>query len=225
MTLSSISGPNVSAYLAPTRSAAPQKESDAASAPADGFSASVDEAGLALIPSNLAAQGSEAAATFRATSPQLLQAQGLAGDVAAASVPGFAPLWAAASDTEKTEILSLFDNWNNALQTGNPDKVVEQYAPDAILLPTVSNKVRHNHAEIKDYFVHFMAKGPKGHIDESNIRTFGDLAINSGVYTFDFANGDSVQARYTFVYERHDGEWKITEHHSSAMPEKTPHAA
>ena len=44
----------------------------------------------------------------------------------------------------KNEILGTFDQWNNALKTGNPKEVVALYATDAILLPTVSNKVRHN---------------------------------------------------------------------------------
>ena len=117
------------------------------------------------------------------------------------------------------EIIALFDQWNNALKTGNPKEVAALYATDAILLPTVSNKVRHNREEIEDYFVHFLAKGPVGKIDESNVRIFGDIAINSGVYTFTFADGASVQARFTYVYRQVDGEWLILEHHSSAMPE------
>lgn len=117
------------------------------------------------------------------------------------------------------EILALFDQWNNALKTGNPKEVVALYATDAILLPTVSNKVRHNHEEIEDYFVHFLAKVPSGQIDESNVRIFNDLAINSGVYTFTFADGSSVQARFTYVYIWDGENWLITEHHSSQMPE------
>ena len=41
---------------------------------------------------------------------------------------------------------------------------------DAVLLPTVSNKVRHNPAEIKDYFEHFLEAKPVGKINEQNIR-------------------------------------------------------
>ena len=119
----------------------------------------------------------------------------------------------------KTDIPALFEQWNNALQTGDPKAVAALYETNGILLPTVSNQVRHNHAEIEDYFVHFLAKGPKGKIDEANIRTFGDLAINSGVYTFSFADGAVVQARYTFVYRWNGQRWLIVEHHSSAMPE------
>jgi uncharacterized protein (TIGR02246 family) len=120
---------------------------------------------------------------------------------------------------KKDEIAALFDQWNSALKTGESKKVASLYRSDAILLPTVSNQVRHNHDEIEDYFVHFLAKGPQGVINESNIRIFGDLAINSGIYTFTFKDGVKVQARFTFVY-RWDGQhWLIIEHHSSAMPE------
>ena len=116
-------------------------------------------------------------------------------------------------------IPSLFDDWNNALQTGDPKQVAALYETNAILLPTISNKVRHNHEELEDYFVNFLAKGPVGKIDESNVRTFGDVAINSGVYTFTFKDGSSVQARFTYVYRWNGQKWLIVEHHSSQMPE------
>ena len=117
------------------------------------------------------------------------------------------------------DITSLFDEWNSAIQTGNPKSVAVLYADTAILLPTMSNKVRHNRDEIEDYFVQFLAKGPEGKIDEANIRIFGEIAINSGVYTFSFKDDTTVQARFTFVYRRTGQRWMIVEHHSSAMPE------
>ena len=116
-------------------------------------------------------------------------------------------------------IAALFEEWNDALRTGDPKQVAALYESNAILLPTVSNQVRHNHEEIEDYFVHFLAKGPSGKIDESNVRTFGDVAINSGVYTFTFKDGAVVQARFTYVYRWNGQRWLIVEHHSSAMPE------
>jgi len=36
------------------------------------------------------------------------------------------------------EITSLFDDWNRAIKTGNPEKVVALYDENAILLPTIS---------------------------------------------------------------------------------------
>lgn len=116
-------------------------------------------------------------------------------------------------------ITQLFNNWNQALQTGDPKQVASLYHPEAVLLPTVSNQVRHNHPEIEDYFVHFLAKGPQGTLNEQNIRIFGDIAINSGVYTFQFNDDSRVQARYTFVYRQQADGWLIIEHHSSVMPE------
>ena len=116
-------------------------------------------------------------------------------------------------------IAALFEESNTALQTGEPKNVTALYESNAILLPTISNQVRHNHEEIEDYFIHFLAKGPKGVINESNIRTFGNIAINSGIYTFTFSDGNSVQARFTYVYRWNGQRWLIVEHHSSALPE------
>ena len=117
---------------------------------------------------------------------------------------------------------SLFDNWNAALKTLDPDAVVALYADDAILLPTLSNAVRHNHSELRDYFVDFLKKQPRGVINESNIRDFGKTGVHSGVYTFTLTSDGEVseaKCRFTYVYEKRDGEWKIIEHHSSLMPE------
>jgi hypothetical protein len=49
-----------------------------------------------------------------------------------------------------------------------------------------------------------------------------NTAIDAGIYPFDILrNSDPtyVVARYTYVYERIDGRWKIASHHSSAMPQ------
>lgn len=117
------------------------------------------------------------------------------------------------------DISALFNEWNRALQTGNPKQVASLYDENAILLPTISNQVRHNHKEIEEYFVEFLSMAPAGTINEANIRSFGNIAINSGIYTFQFKEGNQVTARYTFVYRWNGQHWKIIEHHSSKMPE------
>ena len=56
------------------------------------------------------------------------------------------------------ENTSIFDEWNNALQTRDPEQVANLYAGNPILLPTMSNRVRHTHEEIKDYFSTFLRR-------------------------------------------------------------------
>ncbi len=122
------------------------------------------------------------------------------------------------------EIEALFDKWNAALQTGDPSAVTALYAQDGVLLPTVSNKVRYNHGEIRDYFVRFLGYQPYGEILENKVRTHGNIALNSGIYAFTLNINDETvvqQARFTYVYKKIGDEWLIIEHHSSAMPEKT----
>jgi uncharacterized protein (TIGR02246 family) len=121
----------------------------------------------------------------------------------------------------KNEISNQFVIWNKALQTGEPDNVAAYYAVDAILLPTVSAKVRHNRDEIRDYFTHFLSKKPIGRIVEQNIRIYDNIAINSGLYTFSLMEDGvhtDVAARFTFVYRKYEDGWLIIEHHSSVLP-------
>ena len=118
------------------------------------------------------------------------------------------------------DVLGWFDTWNAALATLAPDQVTALYADNAVLLPTVSNQVRHNPAEIRDYFVGFLQKSPQGVIDESNVNILSEThATNSGVYTFTFGDGSTVTARFSYLYVASDTGWKILQHHSSAMPE------
>jgi uncharacterized protein (TIGR02246 family) len=119
------------------------------------------------------------------------------------------------------EVASLFDRWNESLKTKDADKVVANYAPDAVLLATVSNKPRTNHQEIKDYFVHFLEKAPRGTINTRTIKVGCNFAQDVGTYTFSLKGGTSVAARYTYLYEYANGQWLIAHHHSSVMPEKT----
>jgi hypothetical protein len=85
--------------------------------------------------------------------------------VLSAVAPALADTSMTCKATSEAEIKGLFDRWNNSLETGNSDEVVKNYAPDAILLATVSNKPRLTQDERRDYFVHFLENKPVGEIN------------------------------------------------------------
>lgn len=121
----------------------------------------------------------------------------------------------------EVEVAALFDRWNEALKSGDPRRVVANYAPQSLLLPTMSNQPRWTHEEREDYFHHFLQSQPVGHIEARHIEVACNSAVDTGLYTFQLgATGTAVRARYTFTYKWTDGQWLISSHHSSAMPER-----
>ncbi|MET7475001.1 SgcJ/EcaC family oxidoreductase [Streptomyces sp. NPDC005648] len=129
------------------------------------------------------------------------------------------------SKPSKAQIAGLFNTWNKALQTGDPEKVADLYAKDAVLLPTVSNRIRTDHTGIVDYFEHFLQNKPVGKKIDTIVNVLDkNSAIDTGIYQFtltDPKTGEKsvVKARYTYEYEKRGGKWLIVNHHSSKMPE------
>ena len=124
--------------------------------------------------------------------------------------------------TAKAEIQQAFATWLKAVSTGSSDAVVKLYAKHAVLLPTISPVVANSPALRKAYFDDFTAKPElKGTVGEEHIRVFGNTAVNSGLYTFTYKDGDntvSVPARFSFVYRKTPQGWLIIDHHSSKLP-------
>jgi uncharacterized protein (TIGR02246 family) len=133
---------------------------------------------------------------------------------------------ATAKDKEPTEaeIAALFDGWNRALRSGDPEEVAARYAPDAVLLPTASSQIRTTHDGIVDYFEHFQENDPVGEKTRTIVNVLdADSAIDAGTYVFtltDPGTGEvrEVEARYSYEYEKVDDEWLIVNHHSSVTP-------
>lgn len=86
--------------------------------------------------------------------------------------------------TSEKKIAALFERWNDSLQTGDPHKVVANYADDAILLATVSKQPRLTPAEREGYFEHFLLNEPAGKIDLRRIYLGCNVAVDAGLYTF-----------------------------------------
>ncbi|HKS11498.1 MAG TPA: DUF4440 domain-containing protein [Pseudomonas sp.] len=120
---------------------------------------------------------------------------------------------------DEAEILALFEQWNRHLLRADPAGVAGLYAPDAILLPTLSAEPRLTTAERIDYFRHFLADRPSGTLDTYKASIGCNTATLDGLYTFEFAaTGQRLAARYSFAY-RWDGHgWLISSHHSSLLP-------
>lgn len=131
-----------------------------------------------------------------------------------------APSSAQCVTTTEADIVGLFHQWNSSLQSGDALAVNALYAPDAVLLPTVSHIPRLNAEQRIDYFKHFLANQPVGRLDSQRVHTGCNSALLSGLYTFRFAGtGDEVAARYSFAYTWDGERWLISSHHSSVLPE------
>ncbi len=103
------------------------------------------------------------------------------------------------------------------------EKVAGLYSKsDLSFLPTVSPKFIRDPSETKDYFMEFLKKLPEGTISNDYVQSFGnDAYLHTGLYTFMVGPaGDRkpVEARFSYMWRKLDGVWKITHHHSSALP-------
>jgi uncharacterized protein (TIGR02246 family) len=144
---------------------------------------------------------------------------------ATTTAPVRQPVNANADDDAKNEIKALLKKWADTLSVDEPsaDAMSKLYAENAVLHPTLSAEVRTTRAAIKEYFEKdFLPKKPKlaeADIDRKQLEVKGDIAIDSGLYTFKDKDGKVlVKARYVFVYEKKCGGWIIIHHSSSKLP-------
>ncbi len=103
------------------------------------------------------------------------------------------------------------------------EKVAGLYSTTELsFLPTVSPNFIRDAKSTKQYFMDFLKKLPDGTITADNVQNFGDdMYLHSGMYTFltgPEGNRTPVNARFSYMWRKMGGEWKITHHHSSAVP-------
>jgi uncharacterized protein (TIGR02246 family) len=167
--------------------------------------------------------GLVAAATIATISPA--HAQAPTAPAAPAAQPATQP-----ADTltpEQTSVDTATRLWMATVTSGKAtvvEDVLALYAPNAVLLATVSEQIRDEQQELRDYFNFFTKLSKLAASDyKPTIRVYDDMAINSGYYTFSFETAPGVTkkvpARYTFVYQKVNDKWIIVEHHSSVVPE------
>jgi hypothetical protein len=84
--------------------------------------------------------------------------------------------------TEK-EVRALYKRWNAALQSRNSATVADEYWPQSVLLPTISNTIRYNRKLKLAYFDDFLKKKPYGTVLEDYIDNKG-LCNYAQVYLY-----------------------------------------
>jgi len=124
---------------------------------------------------------------------------------------------------DNEDVAAAAAKWADAFSAETPDRIVALYDQEAVLWGTLSPQRRDNREAIRDYMVNaFKAlTGHKVAFGDQLIRVYGDMAINTGYYTFSYnKDGESktLPARYSFGYAKRNGQWMIIDHHSSVMP-------
>jgi len=132
-----------------------------------------------------------------------------------------APLATLADD--KADVAQATQAWIDAMTAHDPDRVLALYSTDAVLWGTRSPTIRTTPEKVSEYFgiLKTVPASYKATLGEQHIRVYGDMAINSGSYTFSqVEDGKEVPrpARFSMVYHRVGGKWMIVDHHSSAVP-------
>jgi uncharacterized protein (TIGR02246 family) len=121
------------------------------------------------------------------------------------------------------DVAAAGQKWATVFADNNPDTMLPLYAKDAVPWGTLSPTVRSDPAALKAYFVGAFQALPKATVKfgDQLIRVYGNTAVNTGYYTFSYTkDGEtkSIPARYSFTYVKDGNDWKIVDHHSSAVP-------
>ena len=123
----------------------------------------------------------------------------------------------------KDDVGAATQTWIEGMTSHDVERVVALYDSEAVLWGTRASTLRDTPAGVRDYFkvLQTVPSSYKVVLGEQRIRIYGDVAINSGTYTFsEERDGKTIirPARFSFVYLNRGGRWLIVDHHSSEIP-------
>jgi uncharacterized protein (TIGR02246 family) len=111
------------------------------------------------------------------------------------------------------------DRWSAAYSANDPEIIVKNYWPDAVLLGTVSPVMSEGSEAILKYFSTSKGSGNKNAIGERRTIIINDsAAVVTGFYTFTrMVEGKAVPgpSRFTMLVTKRGNEWRLAHHHSS----------
>jgi uncharacterized protein (TIGR02246 family) len=116
-----------------------------------------------------------------------------------------------------------FKSWNDALKAKDFEKATALYSTsDLSFFPTVSPDFIRDAPSAKRYFQNFVERLPDGEITADNVQCLSeDAYLHTGLYTFMTGpeqDRTPISARFTYMWRKIDGQWKIIHHHSSVVP-------
>jgi uncharacterized protein (TIGR02246 family) len=125
-------------------------------------------------------------------------------------------------EASRQEVAAVTDEWRAAYDSREPKRITALYAADAALWGTTLKAIATTPAAVAEYFKGAPAR-PDARVvfGEQNIRVYGDLALNSGAYTFNAVRDGkpiSLPARFSLAFRKQEGKWMIVDHHSSWLP-------
>jgi len=120
------------------------------------------------------------------------------------------------------QVAAATQAWRVAYDSRDPARITAMYDSDAVFWGTTAKTVATNPAAVAEYFKD-APKSPDARVafGEQHIRVYGDVAVNTGYYTFSNVRDGrpvSLPARFTMVFRNRDGKWLIVAHHSSRVP-------
>ena len=126
-------------------------------------------------------------------------------------------------DPSMQQVAAATDEWRAAYDSREPKRIAAMYAADAALWGTNLKAIATTPVAVAEYFKDAQAR-PDARVvfGEQNIRVYGDLALNSGTYTFKGVRDGqpvSVPARFSMALRKQGGKWLIVDHHSSRLPQ------
>lgn len=128
----------------------------------------------------------------------------------------------ALAKTKAPDVRDALKQWVSAVESGSVDDITDLYDAHAVMISAFQQKPITTHEALVKYYRKVEGNsGIKIDIIEQHPRRYGNIAVNSGRYTFhDVEDGEptDMPARFTFVYILKDGKWIIVDHHSSLVP-------
>ena len=127
-----------------------------------------------------------------------------------------------AGNASPAAALAVLFAWADAISQAPLDDLLALYTDDALLVPTLSDRLCRSAEDRRSYFRESLANGGLActmQIGDTRLSADGTHLAVTGLYDFVVPpEGRPLAARFLFDLEQTRDGWRIAAHHSSARP-------